>query len=62
VKYDNQNCEIIWEKDVARFAIASGVRDKTFPGYLCLSNSIPWENLEILGNIYENPELVKENP
>ncbi len=50
VKWANRNFIVIWEKD--HFIMKSQVKE--------LGSVDWWEESEVIGNIYENPELLKD--
>ena len=48
---------VSWDSTIAGFAIHKNIYEATSIGYLMDSKTI---TVEIIGNIYQNPELVKE--
>lgn len=49
-------CQIIWEDDIGRLQISHIKGDITLPNFesMCIT-----KNVEVIGNIYENSELLK---
>lgn len=54
VKFDNKLYEVIWENDECRF----GLTDNTRYSFLILA-SWRMQNIQVIGNIYENSELLE---
>ena len=51
--YENDKGKVEWDNDMAKFII-------TFSTFKVNFNSVWSEELEIVGNVYDNPELIKE--
>ena len=55
VKFDNKLYKVIWDNDECRFGLTNNVENT-----LLLLTSWRMQKLEVIGNIYENPELLNE--
>lgn len=51
--YDEDYGKVEWDNDMAKFII-------TFPTFTVDFANVYGEELEIVGNVYDNPELIKE--
>lgn len=50
--YDEDNGKVEWDNDMAKFII-------TFPTFTVDFDNVYGEKLETVGNVYDNPELLK---
>lgn len=56
VKFNGELYKVIWDNDECRFSLANSV-ENTF----LLLTSWRMKRLEVIGNIYENPDLLGDN-
>lgn len=54
VKFDNKLYKVIWDNDECRFGLTNNVENT-----LLLLTSWRMQKLEVIGNIYENRELIE---
>ena len=56
---DKHLCKIVWVDNDARYG-AEALPMKDFKGHLCTSYTMGCSNWEVVGNIFENSDLLKD--